>query len=77
MMTQAETAPALTPDEVLFPGEKPFPVLPAVDHYCGSEKLMKKAMAIQAELAASVVECLVATGTSVEYDQPLYPVKFS
>ena len=51
-MTQTHSAPGLSPDEVLFPGEKPFPVLPAVDHYCGSEKLMKKAMAIQAEIAA-------------------------
>lgn len=32
------------PNEVLFAGEKPFPVLPAVDHYCGSEKLMRKAL---------------------------------
>ena len=51
-MTQAATNPALTPDDVLFPGEKPFPMLPAVDHYCGSEKLMKKAMALQADIAA-------------------------
>ena len=32
------------PKHVLFAGEKPFPVLPAVDHYAGSEKLMKKAL---------------------------------
>lgn len=38
------------PAEVLFAGEKPFPVLPAVDHYAGSEKLMKKALALQKEL---------------------------
>ncbi len=37
------------PDAVLFAGEKPFPILPAVDHYAGSEKLMRKAMALQAE----------------------------
>ncbi len=35
------------PDHVLFQGEKPFPVLPAVDHYAGSEKLMRKALALQ------------------------------
>ena len=46
------TIAILTPDDVLFPGEKPFPVLPAVDHYCGSEKLMQKAMALQTEIAA-------------------------
>ena len=38
------------PSTVLFPGEKPFPILPAVDHYAGSEKLIKKAMQIQNEL---------------------------
>jgi len=25
------------PDDVLFAGEKPFPSLPVVDHYAGSE----------------------------------------
>ena len=38
------------PDTVLFSGEKPFPVLPAVDHYAGAEKLMRKAMSLQSEL---------------------------
>ncbi len=38
------------PSDVLFPGEKPFPILPAVDHYAGSEKLMRKALALQNEL---------------------------
>jgi citrate lyase subunit beta/citryl-CoA lyase len=38
------------PADVLFAGEKPFPALPAVDHYAGSEKLMKKALALQHEL---------------------------
>ncbi|AUN95137.1 HpcH/HpaI aldolase/citrate lyase family protein [Pseudazoarcus pumilus] len=38
------------PAEVLFDAEKPFPVLPAVDHYAGAEKLMRKALALQAEL---------------------------
>ncbi|MDY0012258.1 MAG: aldolase/citrate lyase family protein [Rhodocyclaceae bacterium] len=41
---------ALHPDAVLFQGEQPFPILPVVDHYAGSEKLMKKAMAIQQEM---------------------------
>ncbi|WP_298596081.1 HpcH/HpaI aldolase/citrate lyase family protein [Zoogloea sp.] len=40
------------PDHVLFQGEKPFPILPAVDHYAGSEKLMKKALTVQHELGA-------------------------
>lgn len=38
------------PESVLFQGEKPFPILPAVDHYAGSEKLMLKALALQREL---------------------------
>ena len=38
------------PKDVLFPGEKPFPILPAVDHYAGSEKLIKKALLLQHEL---------------------------
>jgi citrate lyase subunit beta/citryl-CoA lyase len=38
------------PSDVLFPGEKPFPILPVVDHYAGSEKLMKKALQLQNEL---------------------------
>ncbi|MDD2885071.1 MAG: aldolase/citrate lyase family protein [Dechloromonas sp.] len=38
------------PKTVLFAGEKPFPILPAVDHYAGSEKLMRKALQLQNEL---------------------------
>ena len=38
------------PKAVLFAGEKPFPMLPAVDHYAGSEKLMRKALQLQKEL---------------------------
>jgi len=38
------------PSTVLFAGERPFPVLPAVDHYAGAEKLIRKAMVLQAEL---------------------------
>ncbi len=38
------------PKAVLFAGEKPFPLLPAVDHYAGSEKLMRKALQLQNEL---------------------------
>lgn len=37
------------PAQVLFSGEKPFPFMPAVDHYAGSEKLMRKALALQQE----------------------------
>lgn len=38
------------PADILFAGEKPFPILPAVDHYAGSEKLITKALGLQREL---------------------------
>jgi citrate lyase subunit beta/citryl-CoA lyase len=38
------------PNTVLFSGEKPLPLLPAVDHYAGSEKLIRKALQLQNEL---------------------------
>lgn len=38
------------PKTVLFAGEKPFPIMPVVDHYAGSEKMMHKAMQLQQEL---------------------------
>lgn len=38
------------PDHALFSGEKPFPVLTAVEHYAGSEKTIRKALALQHEL---------------------------
>ncbi|MBS0510561.1 MAG: CoA ester lyase [Proteobacteria bacterium] len=46
------TTTAVHPRDVLFAGEKPFPALPAVDHYAGSERLMRKALALQQELGA-------------------------
>lgn len=39
-----------SPEDILFAGEKPFPALPAVDHYAGAEKLMRKALQLQNEL---------------------------
>lgn len=42
--------PATHPQDVLFAGEKPFPSLPAVDHYAGSEKLIGKALVLQQKL---------------------------
>jgi citrate lyase subunit beta/citryl-CoA lyase len=38
------------PRDVLFEGERPLPILPVVDHYAGSEKLIRKALALQHEL---------------------------
>ncbi|MBL8479299.1 MAG: CoA ester lyase, partial [Sterolibacteriaceae bacterium] len=42
---------ALHPAEVLYRGEKPFPALPACEHYAGSEKNLRKALQLQVELA--------------------------
>lgn len=38
------------PREALFGGEKPFPVIPSCEHFAGSEKLIMKALQLQAEL---------------------------
>ncbi len=35
------------PDDALFGGEKPFPAIPACEHFAGTEKLILKAMALQ------------------------------
>lgn len=42
----------LHPAAVLYPGGKPFPALPACEHYAGSEKLINKALQIQQKLGA-------------------------
>ncbi len=38
------------PNAALFEGEKPFPVIPSCEHFAGSEKLIRKALALQEEL---------------------------
>jgi citrate lyase subunit beta/citryl-CoA lyase len=35
------------PNQALFGGEKPFPVIPSCEHFAGSEKLILKALALQ------------------------------
>jgi citrate lyase subunit beta/citryl-CoA lyase len=35
------------PNEVLFAGEKKIPIIPACEHFAGSEKLIKKALELQ------------------------------
>ncbi|HCU24637.1 MAG TPA: CoA ester lyase [Deltaproteobacteria bacterium] len=35
------------PQEALFAGEKPFPIIPCCEHFAGSEKLITKAMELQ------------------------------
>lgn len=41
------------PSGVLYAGSRPFPQLAACEHFAGSEKLLNKALAIQAELAVN------------------------
>jgi len=41
---------ALHPSEVLYAGGRPFPALAACEHYAGSEKLIGKALQLQADL---------------------------
>jgi citrate lyase subunit beta/citryl-CoA lyase len=43
---------AAHPRDALFAGEKPFPVIPACEHFAGSEKLIAKALELQAKLGA-------------------------
>lgn len=38
------------PMSALFQGEKPFPVLPSCEHFAGTEKLILKALELQAKL---------------------------
>jgi citrate lyase subunit beta/citryl-CoA lyase len=43
-------SPPLHPADVLYRGGKPFPALAACEHYAGSEKMIRKALQLQAEL---------------------------
>lgn len=38
------------PSQALFAGEKPFPIIPAAEHFCGSEKLIGKALEMHDKL---------------------------
>src|SRR3989338_7287141 len=35
------------PNDALFAGEKPLPIIPACEHFAGSEKLITKALELQ------------------------------
>lgn len=41
---------AVHPNEALFGGEKPFPLIPACEHFAGSEKLILKALSLQVSI---------------------------
>jgi len=38
------------PNEAVFSGEKPFPIIPSCEHFAGSEKLISKALELQTTL---------------------------
>ena len=46
-MTPRTNSNAAHPRDALFAGEKPFPVIPACEHFAGSEKLITKALELQ------------------------------
>ena len=46
----AETLNRIHPNDALFGGEKSFPLIPACEHFAGSEKLILKALGLQVTL---------------------------
>jgi citrate lyase subunit beta/citryl-CoA lyase len=48
-MPSPKTPSAAHPRDALFSGEKPFPAIPACEHFAGSEKLIVKALELQAK----------------------------
>lgn len=51
-MSTASSRSPLHPDAVLYPEGSPLPRIPVVEHFAGSEKYMRKALALQAERGA-------------------------
>lgn len=49
-MSNHSQAKRAHPNEALFVGEKPFPVIPSCEHFAGSEKLILKALQLQETL---------------------------
>src|SRR3970282_277975 len=41
---------AIHPARALFPGERPFPIIPSCEHFAGTEKLIGKAFELQGKL---------------------------
>ena len=48
----AEIFNKIHPNEALFGGEKPFPLIPACEHFAGNEKLILKALKLQETIGA-------------------------
>src|SRR2546423_9690683 len=51
-MSSSRNPRAPHPRDALFAGERPFPVIPACEHFAGSEKLIVKALELQAKIGA-------------------------
>lgn len=51
-MSTASLRRLLHPDAVLYPEGSQLPQIPVVEHFAGTEKTMRKALALQAELGA-------------------------
>src|SRR5689334_24248882 len=49
-MPPNKSSSAVHPRDALFSGEKPFPVIPACEHFAGSEKLIVKALELQGKM---------------------------
>ncbi|MBC8022580.1 MAG: CoA ester lyase [Burkholderiales bacterium] len=49
-MPSSKTPGAAHPRDALFAGEKPLPAIPACEHFAGSEKLIVKALELQAKM---------------------------
>ena len=47
-----EPSQKVHPNDALFGGEKPFPLIPACEHFAGSEKLILKALGLQTSIGA-------------------------
>ncbi|MCA9521917.1 MAG: CoA ester lyase [Myxococcales bacterium] len=66
------------PNEVLFAGEKPIPVIPACEHFAGSEKLIRKALELQNKLGGSfdiTADCEDGAKTGQEREHMLMVVQ--
>src|ERR1700694_6032128 len=49
-MPSSKTPSAAHPRDALFAGEKPFPVIPACEHFAGSEKFIVRALELQSKM---------------------------
>ncbi len=59
------------PSDALFAGEKPFPVIPACEHFAGSEKLIGKALELQSKLGRVFdITCDCEDGAAAGQEKP-------